>query len=300
MKERQIAQALGWFSVGLGMAELFAPRKLQDLVGVEDHENLLRTVGLREVASGVGLLAANNPRPWLWARVAGDAMDASLLLGALTSDRNDRPKVTGALLAAAGIAAIDLLAALHSADRAGRDDVAPVEEPLPEGTVQVVTVNRSPSEVYEFWRKLENLPRFMPHLRSVTDLGENRSRWIAQGPAGTNVEWEAAITEDRPGERIAWRSVAGAQLKNRGAVDFRPATGRRGTVVRVDFHYRAPGGALGASLAKLLGGAPEQRIAGELLRFKQLIETGEFARTDGQPAGRPTSLSRRYDLAVRS
>jgi uncharacterized membrane protein len=84
------------------------------------------------------------------------------------------------------------------------------------------TIQRSPEECYRYWHDFENLPRFMTHLQSVQTLGENRSRWTAKGPLGTNVSWEAEVINDKPNELIAWRSVEGADIDNAGSVRFRP------------------------------------------------------------------------------
>jgi uncharacterized membrane protein len=112
-----------------------------------------------------------------------------------------------------------------------------------------------------------------------------RSHWVAKGPAGTSVEWDAEITEDRPGERIAWRSVEGADVENSGAVSFEAAPGGRGTIVRVELEYNPPGGFLGAGLARLFGEEPGQQVDADLRRFKQVMETGEVVVSEGTVPG---------------
>jgi len=149
-----------------------------------------------------------------------------------------------------------------------------------------ITINRTAEDLYRFWRDFEHLPRFMKHLDSVSVSSDRRSHWIAHGPADTHVEWDAEITEDRPNELIAWRSLAGADLDNAGTVRFQPATGGRGTVVRVTLDYRPPAGALGLAVAKLFGEAPQQQIEGDLRRFKNIMEAGEIPTTIGQPEGK--------------
>jgi uncharacterized membrane protein len=151
-----------------------------------------------------------------------------------------------------------------------------------------ITVNRAPDEVYAQWRDLERLPTFMYHLESVQVIGDGRSHWVAKAPAGTTVEWDAEITEDVPGDRIAWRSVDEASVDNSGSVRFRPAPGGRGTEVYVEMDYSPPGGALGAAVAKVFGEEPNQQLSDDLRRFKQLVETGEIARSDGSPLGTRT------------
>jgi uncharacterized membrane protein len=142
-------------------------------------------------------------------------------------------------------------------------------------------INRSPEEVYGFWRRLENLPRFMRHLESVQETGTGRSHWVAKAPAGSSVEWDAEITEDRPNELIAWRSLEGADVDNSGSVRFEPATGGRGTVVHVEMEYNPPGGVLGALVAKLFGEEPGQQAQESLRTLKQVMETGEIIVSDG-------------------
>ena len=149
---------------------------------------------------------------------------------------------------------------------------------------QAVTILRPRQEVYAFWRKLENLPRFMRHLESVVETDAKRSDWSAKAPAGRQVRWSAEITEEAIDERIAWRSLDGADVPNEGTVTFEDAVGGRGTVVRVELGYSPPAGALGAFFAKLLGEEPKGQIADDLRRLRSILETGEVPTTDGQPS----------------
>ncbi|QLE48872.1 cyclase [Nostoc sp. C057] len=151
---------------------------------------------------------------------------------------------------------------------------------------KTVTINKSAEELYRFWHNFENLPTFMKHLKSVNVYNEKRSHWIANAPLGNSVEWDADILEDRENEFISWASVEGADVDNSGFVRFKKAPGDRGTEVKVVLEYNPPGGALGATVAKLFGEEPEQQIGDELRRFKMLMETGEIATTEGQPSGR--------------
>ncbi|HEV2860477.1 MAG TPA: SRPBCC family protein [Pyrinomonadaceae bacterium] len=149
-----------------------------------------------------------------------------------------------------------------------------------------VTIDKPAGELYRFWRNFENLPRFMNHLESVHVTGENRSHWVAKAPAGTSVEWDAEIYNEKEGELIAWRTLEGADVASAGSVHFEEAAGGRGTVVRVVLKYDPPAGKLGALVARLFGENPEQQIDEDLRRFKQLMETGETATTEGQTSGR--------------
>ncbi len=148
------------------------------------------------------------------------------------------------------------------------------------------TVEKSASELYKYWRDLENLGSIMTHLERVRELGGERSRWVANGPLGTSVEWDAVITDDRQNELIAWRSVENADVPNEGAVRFSP-TGRNNehTEVIVSLTYHPPGGQLGAAVAKLFGEEPAQQISDDLARFKREMESG----TIGGAAGSLTS-----------
>lgn len=269
----RLATGLGWFSIGLGLAEVLAPKGLSRLIGLsEDHPVLLRLLGLREITSGIGILTNRRPAGWLWSRVAGDAMDLSLLCVALLSDDSDRGRVATATAAVLGVTALDVLDAQQLSSDAG-----------PEGAmarVHTITINRPVEEVYRFWRDFQNLPRFMSHLESVQVMDDKRSHWVAKAPAGATVEWDAEIIDDRPNEIIAWRSLEGADVDNSGFVRFLRAPGERGTEVRVEIEYNPPGGALGAGIAKIFGEAPEQQIKGDLNRFKQVMETGEVVHSD--------------------
>lgn len=151
-----------------------------------------------------------------------------------------------------------------------------------------VTVNKTPQEVYDFWRGLERLPRFMQHLESVEWLDERTTRWRAKAPMG-RVGWDAELVDDVRGERIAWRSLPGATVPNEGSVDLRPAPGGRGTEVRVHLTYSVPGGRVGRGFARLLGEEPHQQVEDDLRRFKQVLETGEVVRSDGSPEGHRAS-----------
>jgi hypothetical protein len=113
-RDERRAGGLGWFSIGLGLARVLAPRGFARFLGVEDDPKnctLLRLVGLRELACGVGLLTGRRPAGWAWARVAGDVMDVALLGSALASGPPGPGRVTAATAAALGATAADLSAA---------------------------------------------------------------------------------------------------------------------------------------------------------------------------------------------
>jgi uncharacterized membrane protein len=152
---------------------------------------------------------------------------------------------------------------------------------------KTVTIsNKSPEELYQFWRNFENLPHFMKHLKHVSVINNTRSHWIASAPMGGSVEWDAEIINDQENRLIAWASVEGADIDNSGFVRFQRAPEGRGTEVKVVIEYNPPGGVVGDAIAKLFGEEPQQQIGDELRRFKMLMEAGEMATTEGQPSGR--------------
>ena len=150
---------------------------------------------------------------------------------------------------------------------------------------ECMTVERTPWDLYSFWRNFENLARFLHHVESVKVLDEKRSHWVIRAPAGTTVEWDAEIINDEPNALIAWRSLANANVDNAGSVRFVPGPDGRGTQVRVVIDYIPPGGVVGKWVAALFGRNPGHQIREDLRRFKRLMETGEVPTTEGQPSG---------------
>jgi uncharacterized membrane protein len=285
-----LERGLGWFSIGLGAAAVAAPRLACWLSGTRSPA-LMRLVGARELAAGIGILTQRDRGPWLWSRAVGDTFDLAGLSVALAR-RGRRGRAALALAAVAGVTALDLLAAIRiTGSRAV--PAAPGVSGLTDIYLErSIAVGKPPEECYRFWRSFENLPRFMHSLEAVHQLDERRSHWVAKGPLATRLEWTAEITADRPGEELAWRSLDDSGAANAGSVRFEPAPAGRGTIVRVSLHYSPLGGALGAGLVKLLGHDPQSRVREDLRRFKQVMETGEIPTTRGQPAGRRSLLGR--------
>lgn len=149
-----------------------------------------------------------------------------------------------------------------------------------------ITINQPVAEVFRFWRDFENLPRFMKHLQEVSAREAGISHWVAKGPAGASVEWDARIINEVENKLIGWQSLEGAVVATAGSVHFDPSD--RGTRVRVRMQYDPPAGKLGAAVAWLFGEEPGVQIREDLRRLKQLLETGEIATTNGQPSGRHT------------
>jgi uncharacterized membrane protein len=258
----KLGRGLGLFSIGLGLAEVAAPDAIARLIGVECRPNqrtAIRACGLREIATGVGLLARPRAAGGAWARVFGDAIDLALLAYALRSPRTERARTLGAIGIVAGAAAIDAVSALRM--RRGT---------LGEPVRRAVTINRPASEVYARFRDFSRLPEFMSWVVSVQERGDGLSHWRVRTPAGGTIEYDAELIEDTPDRRIEWRSLPGARVPNRGVIAFMPAPGDRGTEVILEIQVGLP-------LAKLIAGAEAE---GDLRRLKQVIEAGEVTRSD--------------------
>jgi len=273
---KRLARGLGWFSVGLGLAELLAPRAIASISGVSNkHTGLIRLYGARELAAGITIFAQEKPTEGVWSRVVGDALDLVSLGRAATDPDAKRGRIAFATANVLAVTALDVICAMQLSGNGTRGIHA-------EGTC---IVNRTPEEVYSFWRNFENLPRFMRHLDSVIELGDGRSHWKAKGPAGMEVEWDATIIADVPNEVITWRTLENSDVDHAGAVRFERAAGGRGTIVKVNIEYNPIGGVIGATVAKLFGEEPEQQLDDDLRRFKQVLEVGEVVVSDATLLG---------------
>ena len=135
-----------------------------------------------------------------------------------------------------------------------------------------VRVEVPAQEAYAFVRRLENLPRFLKHVKRVETRDDKRSHWVVKAPAGTEVEWDAEIINDVPGKLIAWRSVNDPDVDSAGSIHFERAGGNGSTRIRVRMQYLPPAGTLGAGVAKLLGEEPEQQLREDLARLKLALE----------------------------
>lgn len=195
----------------------------------------------------------------------------------LYSSATKHPLIAGGLVIAGAGLAYAVARAIRNADHGVARDVH-IEAS--------VTINRSPAELYTYWRDFTNLPLFMRNLESVSDLGNDKSHWVAKTNLGIRIEWDAEIYNEKENQLIAWRSLESADVVNAGSVRFQQAPGDRGTYVRVTVNYNPPAGKVGASLAALLGSEPRQLIMEDLRRFKQLMEAGEIATVVGQTSGR--------------
>lgn len=147
-----------------------------------------------------------------------------------------------------------------------------------------VTIERSPDELFSFWRNFENLPRVMEHVEAVQCFDERRSHWRVRQTDDKAIEWDAEIINEHPNELIAWRTLEGSDVRHAGTIRFAPAPGARGTEVKLAVEYEA--GKLANAIARLFRRAPEQQIREDLRHFKQIMEAGEIPTLEGQPAAR--------------
>ena len=256
------------------------PKLLARAIGIEPSATtsiVMRLMGAREIASGLGvLLAPRSPTP-LWSRVVGDAVDLALLgLGA--ARRTSGLKLAGAIAAVGGVTALDVIASVK-AQKAHVRANRPV--------IFSVTINKSPQDVYAYFRDFSRLPEFMDYLAEVREIDSKRSHWIAKPLGGRTIAWDAEIVEDIPGEVIAWQSAPKSMIKTRGRVTFAKTPGNgKGTEVRVEMQIGMRGFGASASIAQMFA---KPQIKGDLRRFKQVMETGEVLLSDATVTRRPHS-----------
>ena len=196
----------------------------------------------------------------------------------------------GVLLVGSAVLIAVLAARSREADRDEGDSgggEADGKSKHPDYIERAVTVNIPRDQAYREWRDFAGLPRFMEIVESVAEDGD-RSHWVFRGPGDKRLEFDAVITEDRPGEVIAWESLPGGPVKNRSRVEFKDAPGGRGTEIHVKVRYEPVFGPLGRLAALVTQKAPELQSRRDLKRFKQLMETGEIATTEG-PGAAPSS-----------
>jgi uncharacterized membrane protein len=155
----------------------------------------------------------------------------------------------------------------------------------------VVTIAKPARQLYDFWRDFANLVNVMENVDAITVDSPERSTWSVKGPGERTISWESIITEDHPGQYIAWQSVEGSEVRNSGRIEFHDVPGR-GSVVRAVIAYDPPGGAIAKLVAKLFQREPAIQARRDLRRFKQYMETGEIstsARTRKDATDLPTA-----------
>jgi uncharacterized membrane protein len=215
---------------------------------------------LMSAVAGGGFLAAGLfRRSWSGAGMA--LFGASLLYRGLSG-----------YCAVFNAAGIDTSGDRHPTDALGRRKIQTARSTKIRRTIEI---HRPPDELYRFWRSFDNLPRVMSHLESVDVINDRLSHWkVKTMPGAPSIEWDAEIINDVEDERIGWRSLHGADVGNAGSVEFKPTGDGRSTEVTVTLQYEPPAGRIGASVAKWLGEDPDDKIAQDLQRFKESIESG--------------------------
>jgi len=254
------------FNGGLDVAEIAERLRLGRRVNVGRNERLASVLG----GAGLALLGARQ-------KGAGGAV-----LG-----------LAGAWLLARGASGhcfvYDAMGADTADARPSRAVVAAENEPGVSVNASI-TVARPADEVYAAWRDFAQAPRFMDRISRVDILDPVRSRWTATGPMGRSWAWESEVVEDSPGELIAWESLPGSELPNRGWVQFHPAgADGRQTEVRYFVEFDPPGGVIGDAIASVFHDAPKEMIRGDLRRFRQMVEQADDAAGPAQPAGAETA-----------
>ena len=316
-----MTSGLAWCNIAVGFSQLVAPDALARLIGLRPspHTRMaLRAVGIREITTGYALLSNSHSTPWLWSRLAGDAMDLSLLVAGVGRRADDRTRAARTAFAIASGALVNVYAAAHTGRSRRRHPISSVE-PVSAGRVltpvgralapaveakapelvdqvpvaltavrtahQMVTVSRPAADLYAYWRDFENLPSFMRQLESVVCADGARSHWVMRAPGGSRYSLEAEIVADVPGELIAWQTTLSDTAAHSAAtVRFLPTPSGRDSTVHLRLEYSPSAGALGEVVARLFGVEPSQQLETDLTAFKQLMELEEGARARGRNA----------------
>ena len=243
-------------------------RQVRRVRGVREVRNELE---MHRTAEGVSSLQGEGGRPGQGSTTQSWAPAVRLAvgtLGSLLAVKGLRgPGVGGGALAGSGIGLLTW--AIRKGPATGRRTAGEAIE-----VQKTIRVNAPLEQVWEVWSNFEQFPRFMAHLREVRRTYKNRSHWVAAGPAGVPVEWDAVVTEWVPNERIAWKSVEGSAVETAGSVSF--TTLPEGDIqIDVRMSYTPPAGALGHALAALLGADPKRAMDEDMVRLKSLLEEGK-------------------------
>jgi uncharacterized membrane protein len=256
-----VAKGLGWFSIGLGAAELLATSAMARFTGVRNsfgNRMLMRAYGVREIGAGFGILFDERPENWVWARVAGDFLDIGSLISAARSPESSGGRIAVSMLSVGGVTALDIYcAAKLSAQpepRTARDEAS-----RRASHSAIITIDRPPQELYR---------RLREFMRTRGEGGE--SRIFTSG---------VEISEDPGAQRIRWSARPVPAMSVAGTVRFEPAAANRGTIVRAELESPS-NGAVARIAGKLFGIAGAELLQDELRKFKQLVETGEIATSE--------------------
>jgi uncharacterized membrane protein len=270
MNVHRIAGTLGIFSIGLGAVEFLAPGTVARLLGAR-QPSWIRWFGLREMATGLGILSGKGTAFWMWSRVFGDILDLGALLKLATSRRRNEPQTEVATAAVLGVTALDVWCATELSKKAGEDT----------RIVEKITVGRAAEDLYKMWRNPGTLAQIHAHIAEVVPDGEEVTRWKLKGYP---VEWRTKWIDEEPSKRLCWRSLDG-NLSTTGCVGFDAAPGDRGVEVTLSLHYRMESLSplLAANFFKVI---PEKLTRHALRRFKSLAETGEIPTLERNPTAR--------------
>ncbi|MFA6088087.1 SRPBCC family protein [Mucilaginibacter sp.] len=148
-------------------------------------------------------------------------------------------------------------------------------------------IDKPRQQIYDFWRKLDNLPLFMKHLESVEIIDETRSHWVLKLPLGApSISWDAEIVKDEPGYSIGWSSLPGSLIDNAGKVRFQDSDEGDGTLVDVVISYRPPAGGFGGGIAHILNPVFKNMVDNDVRNFKQYMDIEDSdAIYEEQPIG---------------
>lgn len=208
----------------------------------------------------------------------------SVLAGSFLLYKSLKNAIQHPILAAQGLAASGLL--LYR----GSTGVCPLYQKLNIDTTdpqainisETIIVNAPRAMVYAFWRDLANLPKFMSHLKEVTELNEKESHWKAVTPGNLiDLAWNAEITHEEEGTYLGWQSTEGSMIENAGKVEFRDTLNNIGTEIHVEISYFPPVGSVGRGIASLFNGVFEKMILSDIQSFKTYTEQADFRRYAG-------------------
>jgi uncharacterized membrane protein len=253
----QLQDGLGYFSLGLGLTQILSPGHVNRLIGVSDDAKtrlLQRLVGAQELSAAAGILLLRRPTPWLWGRTAGDVLHLGMLSRAFGARRESTPRLLGAIVSVVGCLATDAFAAVRSTQQQGNQ-----EDRKMEGHASI-TIRAGAEELAERWRSFE------------------------QDPASGSRLGPIEIVDEQP-LRTEWRTTPEAPEQLSGVTRFGLAPADRGTEIHVRIDFDVRGGPVGDAVKKITGNEPQQLVRDDLRRLKQLVETGEIARSDGAPSG---------------
>jgi uncharacterized membrane protein len=259
-RARGLATGLGLFSLGLGVAQLAAPGRVNRAIGVRDDARSRfwqRVVGVQELSAAAGILGPPPTRPFLWGRTAGDVQHIAMLAFALRGRGQDPARLAAAIASVAGCLGADALASVRSSAHTQHDDD---EEAGPMEARAAITINESLDAVMRGWRAFEE---------------------EADGPARLG---PVEVVDETPGRAYGWRTTEGSDVSASGVAVFAQAPEGRGTEIHLELNTGSN------PLRKVTGDDPLQVVRDDLRRFKQLVETGQVTRSDGAPSGHSAKL----------